>query len=320
MLLQILIPQYKETDEVIQPLLDSIKVQHNVDFSQIGVIITNDGTDVKLSEGLLKSYPFEIKYLQNEHKGVSATRNYCLDNATAEYVMFCDADDMFYNITAIQLILETIHDYPFEVLTSAFMEELINKEGYHIYHQRDNDTIFVHGKVFNRKFLVDNNIRWGDELLIHEDSYFNCLALGVAQNKRYCTSPFYLWCWNPSSVSRKETNYVIRTYHHLIKSAYKLSLDLIKHQRAKDSAKMFVLNLFQTFYLMTGKYSLMPEFSQLINDLKPPTKKFYNDFKFLFEALTEDEVLQIRQTARQAAMEHLWYAETITFPDWVKSL
>ena len=63
MILQILIPQYKETDDIIHPLLDSIKIQKNVNFNDIGVIIVNDGTDIRLSDKLLKSYPFKIDYI-----------------------------------------------------------------------------------------------------------------------------------------------------------------------------------------------------------------------------------------------------------------
>ena len=55
--LDILVPQYKETDAIIKPLLDSIAVQHNANFQEIGVIIVNDGTDVRLSKELLTSYP-----------------------------------------------------------------------------------------------------------------------------------------------------------------------------------------------------------------------------------------------------------------------
>lgn len=95
--LQILVPQYKETDEEIKPLLDSIAIQQNVDFDQIGVIIVNDGSDVFLSDSLLNSYPFNIDYYKEKHRGVSGTRNACLDHATATYISFSDADDMFYN-------------------------------------------------------------------------------------------------------------------------------------------------------------------------------------------------------------------------------
>lgn len=89
MKLQILVPQYNETEDVIKPLLDSLALQQQVDFKEdLGVIIANDGSDTFLSEDFLKGYPFDIKYLRCEHNGVSATRNACLDAATADYVMF----------------------------------------------------------------------------------------------------------------------------------------------------------------------------------------------------------------------------------------
>ena len=59
MKLQILIPQYKETDEVIKPLLDSIAIQQSIDMNEIGVIICNDGSNVFLTDTLLNSYPYK---------------------------------------------------------------------------------------------------------------------------------------------------------------------------------------------------------------------------------------------------------------------
>ena len=76
MKLQILIPQYNETEDVIAPLLKSIEIQQNIDLKDVGVIIVNDGTDVYLSDEFLGSFPFEVKYIKAEHKGVSATRNH----------------------------------------------------------------------------------------------------------------------------------------------------------------------------------------------------------------------------------------------------
>ena len=63
MRLQILVPQYKETDKEVKPLLDSIAVQQSVDLeNDVGVIIVNDGSDVFLSDELINSYPFKIEY------------------------------------------------------------------------------------------------------------------------------------------------------------------------------------------------------------------------------------------------------------------
>ena len=172
MLLEILIPQYKETDDIIKPLLDSIKEQINIDFNEIGVIITNDGSDVFLSEKLLSSYPFKVQYFKNEHKGVSATRNFCLDKATADYIMFCDADDLFINSLGLQSVISEIKRQKIDFINSTFMEEIKTTSG-NIYIPHDQDMIFVHGKIYNREFLIKENIRWDENLLIHEDSYFN---------------------------------------------------------------------------------------------------------------------------------------------------
>ena len=164
MKLQILIPQYKETEEVIKPLLDSIEVQQNVDLkNDVGVIIVNDGTDVHLSQEFFNRYSYTIEYYLNEHKGVSATRNTCLDYATADYVMFCDADDMFYNACGLYIIFREMENDGFDSLASAFIEESRDpntKEPLYINH--DMDSTFVHGKIHRRKFLINNNYVWCD--------------------------------------------------------------------------------------------------------------------------------------------------------------
>jgi glycosyltransferase involved in cell wall biosynthesis len=141
------------------------------------VIIVNDGSDIHLSPSFLNSYPFKIEYYLNDHKGVSATRNACLDYATADYVMFCDADDMFYNACGLYIIFKEIQLGDFETLTSVFIEECrFPEQELPIYINHELDSVFVHGKVHNREFLIKNKIRWNETLTIHEDSYFNCLC------------------------------------------------------------------------------------------------------------------------------------------------
>ena len=146
-------------------------------MDDIGVIIVNDGTDIHLSEEFLNKYSFDIEYHLNEHKGVSATRNACLDKAKADYVMFCDADDMFYNACGMYIIFREIENGGFDSLVSAFVEESRDPDTKDpVYLNHDMDTTFVHGKVHRRKFLLKEKIRWDDNLTIHEDSYFNCLC------------------------------------------------------------------------------------------------------------------------------------------------
>ena len=59
MKLQLLIPQFNETDEVMRPMLESISTQQGVNLKQdIEVLIGNDGSDIRLSEEFLGSFSF----------------------------------------------------------------------------------------------------------------------------------------------------------------------------------------------------------------------------------------------------------------------
>ena len=104
MKLQLLIPQFNETDEVMRPMLESISAQQGVDLNEIEVIIGNDGSDTKLSEEFLGSFSYPIRYIHFDHSGLPGTRGRLYDMATADYVMFCDADDMFLTNLALYTI------------------------------------------------------------------------------------------------------------------------------------------------------------------------------------------------------------------------
>ena len=251
MKIDILVPQYRETEEVIRPLLDSIATQQNVDFENVGVIICNDGTDVLLDEAFLARYPYKITYIKGEHRGVSATRNACLDASKADYVMFCDADDMFYHNVALWFLFREM-EIGFDTLMSAFFEEGRHpetREPLYITHQTD--STFVHGKVHRRKFLIDNNIKFNPDLTIHEDSYFNILCQQIAHPDRakYCQIPFYIWRWRDESVCRHDPKYILKTYRNMLDSNDALICQFLK-RGMKEKAREFVsMMVYDTYYL-----------------------------------------------------------------------
>ena len=249
--LDILIPQYKETEAVIKPLLDSIAIQQNVNFENIGVIITNDGSDIRLSLEFIRKYPFKIEYYLNEHQGVSATRNACLNRSTADYVMFCDADDMFYSVCALYVIFrEMSNGDGFDTLVSLFIEETKDQDGKPTYINRETDSTFVHGKVYRRKYLIDNDIRWNDKLTIHEDSYFNILCQNLSKNVKYCPTPLYLWKWRDDSVCRHDPKYMLQTYKNLLDSNEALIGEFLKRGITDKATFYTAFMIFDAYYTM----------------------------------------------------------------------
>ncbi len=321
MKLQILVPQYKETDEVIKPLLDSIALQQSVDFDEVGVIICNDGSDVHLSESFLNSYPFKIDYYLCEHNGVSATRNACLDRAKAEYVMFCDADDMFFNVCGLYVIFREIEGGGFDSLVSVFTEETRHPETKEIvYVNREMDSTFVHGKVHRLKYLKNNNIRWNNSLTIHEDSYFNCLCQRLTPEVKYCPMPFYLWKWRDESVCRHDPKYILKTYNNMLDSNTALVKEFLDRRRIADAQYFCTAMIFDAYYTMNKKEWIDQENKDYRDAVEKRFSVYYKEFKNLFDEIDEKLKLQIIAGIRNRMFGEGLMLESITFDDWIKSI
>lgn len=318
--LDILIPQYKETDEILKPLLDSIMVQQNVDFSQIGVIICNDGTDVHLSEDFLKSYPFSIEYYLEEHHGVSATRNACLDKSNANFVMFCDADDMFYNNCGLWMLFREMQ-IGFDALVSVFIEETRNPmNGEVMYINREMDSTFVHGKVYRRQYLVDNNIRFNPNLTIHEDSYFNCLAQKCTSNAKYCQTPFYLWKWRDESVCRHDPKYILKTYNNMLDSNTALVKELLSRKKENEAKFYSVAMIYDAYFTMNKKEWLNQENQEYRMNTERRFKEYFNEFKNLYYGIDEQAKAQIIMSIKNRFFQEGLLMESVTFDDWMKHI
>ena len=319
--LQILVPQYKETDDIIKGLLDSIEVQQNIDMDEISVIIVNDGTDIHLSQSLFDKYSFNIEYYFNEHKGVSATRNACLDKATAEYVMFCDADDMFYNACGLYFIFSEIENGVFDSLVSAFIEESRDPDTKDpIYLTHDMDSTFVHGKVHRRKFLLKNKIRWNDNLTIHEDSYFNCLCQRLAKDLKYSQTSFYLWRWRDNSVCRHDDKYILKTYNNMLDSSDAL-IEQFLNRNKKDEAMFYATSMiYDAYFTMNKDEWLNQENKEYRYNTELRFKEYWLKFKYLHDDINIDIKNQIIMGIKNRMFTEGMILETLTFSEWIKQI
>lgn len=322
MKLQILVPQYKETEDILKPLLDSIELQQNVDLkNDVGVIIVNDGTDVYLSEEFLSRYTFPVEYHLHEHAGVSATRNACLDYATADYVMFCDADDMFYNACGLYIVFREIENGGFDSLVSAFVEETRDprtKEPVYINH--DMDTTFVHGKIHRRQYLIDNNIRWNPNLTIHEDSYFNCLCQRLAKELKYSQTPFYLWRWRDNSVCRHDPKYNLKTYNNMLNSSDALVSELINRGRKDDAMFYSVSMIYDAYFTMNKDEWLNQENVEYRNATERRFRDYWFKYKPMHDSIPYEIKTQIIMGIKNRMYAEGMVLETQTFAEWIKQI
>lgn len=317
MKLQILVPQYDETDEIIKPLLDSIAIQQNVSMDDIGVIICNDGSNTFLTEDFLSSYPYKIEYYKEPHRGVSATRNACLDRATADYVIFCDADDMFYHACAFWMLFREMKEN-FDSLVSVFIEETRLPQDKSIeYINHTMDSTFVHGKVHRLEYLKKYNIRFNDNLTIHEDSYFNILCQSLSENVKYCPTPFYLWRWRDNSVCRHDPKYILKTYNNMLDSNEALVAELTCRGKEQKALFFTAMIIFDSYYLMNKPEWLDQENQEYRNNTEKRFARYFKKHKKEWESIPINDKMMISNGVRSRYVQEGMQMEKVTITDWL---
>ena len=322
MKLQILVPHYKEKPEEIEPLLDSLAIQQSVDFAEVGVIIAYDGVEAYElpEEEWGKKYPFLIEHCRFKHQGVSATRNAALDKSIADYVMFCDADDMFCHVCGLHIIFNEM-EVGFDTLTSCFIEETRHPETKKpLYINHDMDSTFVHGKVHRRAYLIDNGIRFDPKLTIHEDSYFNILAQNLTENGKYCPTPFYLWKWRDASVCRHDKEYILKTYNNMLDSNDALVDEFIKRGKMDKAIFYTGFMVFDAYYAMNKKEWI----DQTNQKYRQAVEKRFHDYfqkhKPEWDKITETDKMVISNGVRTRYITEGMPMESITIDAWLSHI
>ena len=342
MKLELLIPHYTASFTVMEPLLDSVAIQQAVDFKEIGVIIADDGPEASElpDKEWSKKYPFTIKHIKSKkHQGVSAARNLAFDNSSADYVMFCDEDDIFCDVCGLYIIFQEMKQ-GFDTLVSNFREEsrpglifagkenkfssMLNKfqeeqidSNEVIYINREMDSTFVHGKIHRRQYLIDKKIRWNPNLTVHEDSFFNILCQNLTEEVKYCPHPFYLWKWREDSVCRHDPKYILKTYNNMLDSNDALVDEFIK-RGMEDKAVFYVcFMIFDAYYIMNKQEWIDNTNKEYRDAVEKRFHRYFKKHKIQWNKPTEQEKAMISNGVRTRTVGEGMLMEAITIEDWL---
>ena len=322
--LQFLVPQYKETEEVISFLLDSIECQVDINKNDIGVIICSDGGNYILDRKFLDKYSYDIDYVVCTHRGVSGARNSAFLLSDADYVMYCDSDDGFCNTFALKIIFENIdisekEGKPFDLMSTKFYSER-QAEGDIPWSLSicDHNNVYIHSRVYRREFLVDNNLYFNEKIWANEDSFFNISTTFFSKNTKALNIPIYCWRGNPQSVTH-DPKFIIKTLHQLIYSNDSVvETMLILNKDKKDIAKS-VFDIICKVYLDMNKPDWHKPENAEYKDITLKTLKWYiNKRGTLCNTLTDEDKRIILQGARNT--QHYANIESITFNDFIKGV
>lgn len=319
MTLDIIVPHYKEPWEVCHYLFDTIATQRGFNFDDLRVLVVNDG-DCLLDEEHFNGYPYRIEYLVKEHGGVSAARNYGLDHSDADYVMFCDSDDGFLNNYGLHLAYSAMKEDA-DFIVSNFVEETVDDKGNEVLVRHDVDMTFMHGKVYKRQFLVDNDLRFDPAMTIHEDGYFNMIVFVTATRKgkqKNIETPFYLWRWNDNSTVRNDKeDFVLKTYESVIQTRIGVC-EQLKARGYEDEFRTSVCMTVMNCYYDHQKTSYhVAKNAKYLRKAEKAVKKFFDMYGAVFNDLTFAEIAEVANNARANAYKNGLLIEQETLKEFI---
>lgn len=318
--LTIIVAHYKEPWEVCRFLFDSIEIQHGIDFNDFNVLVVNDGEEGMLDRSHFDKYSYDIEYVAKPHGGISDTRNYGIDHATGEYIMFCDCDDGFLNNYGLHLVMSAIEE-GFDFLMSSFVEEQPQGKGWKIY-RRDKDAVFIHGKAYRRQFLLDKNIRFDKDQYFSEDSLFNKIAYHEAgENVKTITTPFYLWTWHGDSTVRKgKEDLVLREYAQVMRMKSVACAQLEERGFIDEYFDAVCKGFFDAYFDFQGPLFNKPEHKAKAEAAEKEVKKFYKKYAKSFYECDSERIRRVMMACRVMAYEGGLQVEKTDFYTWLKHI
>ena len=183
--ISVIVPVYK-AEKYLHRCVDSILAQT---FTNFELLLINDGSPDN-SGVICDEYAQKdsrVRVFHKENGGVSAARNLGLDNATGEYITFCDADEyvgaewlMAYSDAMMHNTDLTIQGYHIIDGEKIILKHLPSQKGYTLDAKRNliislmSESIYGYlwVKLFRRKVIEENKIRFDIKSAFREDEQF----------------------------------------------------------------------------------------------------------------------------------------------------
>lgn len=246
--ISIIIPAYN-AENYIGRALKSILVNP---IETIEILVINDGsTDetLQIVEGI-KAIDARVRILTTENRGVSAARNYGMENAEGKYLMFLDADDEiipegFARAVEITKVYEKdVIIFPYYVnnkrgdserLVNPFSNGEILIEEFCKCIVESTYMNFCWGKLFKREFLCKNNVAFEVGRRIGEDVLFQIEMTRKNPSLYYDDTVLVRYFQVPTSVMHQ---YGMERFQYLVDD-FKMRMDLADRIELNERSNLY---------------------------------------------------------------------------------
>lgn len=312
-MLDIIVTHYKEPMEVGEKLFKMIDLQRCIDFNDIHVTVINDGGN-RLPEDFFGSLRYPVRQIDIPHGGISAARNAGIEMATEPWIMFCDFDDCFANIYALRDILSVLPSAEADLLWTRLLNEDYREGNEYIYIVPDiRKFVFVHGKVYRRQFLIDENIRFETDLHYNEDSCFNDYIIAKTPYWRIAEIrtkfPLYVWIRRQGSLTTSGQEDEME-YGHFRKN---FIITEANKNDPENYAGMVTRTVFDTYYMLhVGNISLKMK-RRMLEEFIP----WISERISVYGRVDKDMIEQIRQISMSELKKRDIPDDFETVSEWV---
>lgn len=287
--LSIIIPVYN-TEKEIGKCLDSILNQ--TDTSDIEILVINDGSKDN-SEEIINSYQKKDKriyYFSKENEGIAKTRNFGIEKANGDYLLFVDSDDYLALNTLEKIkphIEKGIELIKFKLQRVDETGKIIEKvdgpifdiiTGEEAFNQLYSEDVLLDSPclyAIKKELLTKNKFKF--QRTYHED--FGLIPLLILSAKTIISIPDYLYQYVqvPNSITRNEDyrktclkmNDALAHYDNMIKFLKMKKID----KRTSENIKIYytnaiILKLKELKQTDIKKYNQEIKKRKMINNIK----------------------------------------------------
>lgn len=214
----VIIPAYN-SEKTIKRCIESITLQNRPD---VEIIVINDGSTDK-TENICKALQTKhdnLIYIRKENGGVSSARNSGISVANGDFIMFVDSDD-YVDDECFETVDKYIgsnadfYQFSFSIAENGLVTETREFSECQVDTPNGKEAFISDGvatrsinspcaKIYKRKIIEENNLRFCDELSTGEDlAFVFSFLLSANKFERHTDKIYFADIGNQESLSRK---------------------------------------------------------------------------------------------------------------------